>query len=307
MFCPECGYPNPDSATHCNSCNADLLRVNKPNQTAQPPVSPTAAKPAPSPAKSRSNTPKVIAFVAGAAVLIGAGFLIANFIDDSSDKASHEVEEMTIDSPEIPDAAVHARFPGNINNHDERFQSFDWLSEHEIGIADIAGLSAGDLRILRNAIFAMHGYKFKSADLEEYFNDFKWYAPQYTDVTRFLNQTEKNNIATIQRHEGKAPSASARAKGISSRLSSVDFTGDYSDIVCYTRLTRADLSGLSAEELRILRNTIYARHGRRFKDKALQYYFDNMYWYTPTCDDVPVSRLSSTERHNIDLIQQMER
>lgn len=44
-------------------------------------------------------------------------------------------------------------------------------------------------------------------------------------------------------------------------------------------LTEEDLAGLSKEELRIARNEIYARHGRRFKDSELQSYFDSKSWY----------------------------
>ena len=36
---------------------------------------------------------------------------------------------------------------------------------------------------------------------------------------------------------------------------------------------------LFAEDLRVLRNEIYARHGRVFKDKQLQKYFETQAWY----------------------------
>ncbi len=39
------------------------------------------------------------------------------------------------------------------------------------------------------------------------------------------------------------------------------------------RLTSADLAGLSAAQLRLARNEIYARHGRRFANADLQTYF----------------------------------
>lgn len=45
-------------------------------------------------------------------------------------------------------------------------------------------------------------------------------------------------------------------------------------------LTEADLMEFSKEELRIARNEILARHGRRFKDNELQAYFDSKPWYT---------------------------
>ncbi len=41
------------------------------------------------------------------------------------------------------------------------------------------------------------------------------------------------------------------------------------------------LAALSPEELRILRNTIFARHGRTFQDPALQAHFEKQWWYAP--------------------------
>lgn len=44
-------------------------------------------------------------------------------------------------------------------------------------------------------------------------------------------------------------------------------------------LTQEDVSGLSLEQLKIARNEIYARHGRKFKDEALNSYFTAKAWY----------------------------
>jgi hypothetical protein len=38
-------------------------------------------------------------------------------------------------------------------------------------------LSNADLRILRNSIYALHGYKFQSQDLLDYFSKYDWYIP----------------------------------------------------------------------------------------------------------------------------------
>lgn len=46
-------------------------------------------------------------------------------------------------------------------------------------------------------------------------------------------------------------------------------------------LTEADLAGLTKEQLRLARNEIYARHGRKFKDDELNQYFLSKSWYTP--------------------------
>lgn len=78
------------------------------------------------------------------------------------------------------------------------------------------------------------------------------------------------------------------------------------DNVCRIQLEPSDFLGLSSDELRLLRNSVYARHGRRFKDPALQNYFNSLPWYSPTRDEVSVYELSETERHNVSVIQSME-
>lgn len=57
--------------------------------------------------------------------------------------------------------------------------------------------------------------------------------------------------------------------------------------------------------LRIMRNTILARHGYRFKSKDLQEYFGNEPWYHPAASNDDI-RLSLVEQLNVELIQQME-
>ena len=57
--------------------------------------------------------------------------------------------------------------------------------------------------------------------------------------------------------------------------------------------------------LRIMRNTILARHGYRFKSKDLQEYFGNEPWYQPAASNDDI-RLSFVEQLNVELIQQME-
>lgn len=69
-------------------------------------------------------------------------------------------------------------------------------------------------------------------------------------------------------------------------------------------LTVGDLSGLSSWQLDILRNEIYAWHGRRFQRGDLQAYFDRQPWYRPVYapEAFPEGLLSSLERYNVELI-----
>ncbi len=74
-------------------------------------------------------------------------------------------------------------------------------------------------------------------------------------------------------------------------------------------LTERDLEGLDVSELRIARNEIYARHGRKFSDPALQEHFDRMDWYEPLYDasEFNEKALNDYEIHNLDLITKYEK
>ncbi|MBW8383089.1 MAG: YARHG domain-containing protein [Youngiibacter sp.] len=69
-------------------------------------------------------------------------------------------------------------------------------------------------------------------------------------------------------------------------------------------LTKLEFEGMTADTLRIARNEIYARHGRMFKDLAIQEYFDLCSWYTPSIapDDFQQALLNNYELENLKLI-----
>lgn len=71
-------------------------------------------------------------------------------------------------------------------------------------------------------------------------------------------------------------------------------------------LTESDLKGMSDWELKSLRNEIYARHGRKFKDEGLKAYFSEFSWYKPS-DQYSDSMLNSFENRNAAFILQQEK
>lgn len=69
---------------------------------------------------------------------------------------------------------------------------------------------------------------------------------------------------------------------------------------------------LSEEELRIARNEIFARHGRKFDDPELRAHFENTDWYngryTPEeFEKIQHDVLSEAEWKNIQLISEAEK
>lgn len=76
-------------------------------------------------------------------------------------------------------------------------------------------------------------------------------------------------------------------------------------------LSDADMEGLSKEQLFLARNEIYARHGRIFKSKDLQSYFNSKSWYNPFYDGDEFDSRQETifnqyEKENLNLIMRVE-
>ena len=73
-------------------------------------------------------------------------------------------------------------------------------------------------------------------------------------------------------------------------------------------LTMDDLNGLSADDCKIARNEIYARHGRMFNDESLQEYFNQCSWYEGFIqpDDFSQGMLNEVELANLQLISDYE-
>ncbi|MEP7077370.1 MAG: YARHG domain-containing protein [Acidobacteriota bacterium] len=146
----------------------------------------------------------------------------------------------------------------------------------------LAGLSLLDLRILREEFYARHGKKFDAPGVRDYFNWRDWYKEARDQKSVRLNKIEQQNVDLLTAFETKQRE----------RLSTETVTDEA-------------LGALFAEDLRLLRNEIYARHGRVFKDKDLQKYFDSQAWYKPNAD-FKDDQLSEIETANLTKLKQAE-
>jgi YARHG domain len=66
---------------------------------------------------------------------------------------------------------------------------------------DVANYVKSELRLMRNSIYARHGYSFKMKDMRSEFDKQEWYIPMNTDVRTELTAIEKKNEALIKRYE----------------------------------------------------------------------------------------------------------
>ena len=98
-------------------------------------------------------------------------------------------------------------FPGNQTSTETEMVSNDGgyyhiTSSRLLTEEDIKGFSKSDLSIMRNEIFARHGYIFRDPMLQEYFSQMPWYTPQQADISQItLSSVEENNVLFIKRYE----------------------------------------------------------------------------------------------------------
>lgn len=67
--------------------------------------------------------------------------------------------------------------------------------------ADVENLTRPEISILRNLIFARHGYTFASPAFRNYFERNDWYVPYKKDIRNDLSDTEKKNADKLKNYE----------------------------------------------------------------------------------------------------------
>lgn len=95
------------------------------------------------------------------------------------------------------------------------------------------------------------------------------------------------------------------AVGLFVSAANAQVSEDMIRLVGKREVTQDDLQGYSAADLRILRNSIYAVHGRIFKSDDLKNYFSRFSWYKPKFANVD-SKLTPVEKKNVATIKALE-
>jgi hypothetical protein len=67
--------------------------------------------------------------------------------------------------------------------------------------SDVENLGKSELQMMRQEIFARHGYCFSKKEFRQRFENEDWYVPDTTDIRGRLTDIEKKNIALIKRYE----------------------------------------------------------------------------------------------------------
>jgi len=200
---------------------------------------------------------------------------------------------------------------------------------------DLKDRTLRELDLMRNTIYARLGQKFRKGWLNDHFSAQPWYEPKDEVDAKTLSEVDLRNAekivdfgnaitATVLREhrdvinekirgDKATPEDAVEFQLIAARLGEWEggdtITERRSPLEDPDRLeellTLDDLSDYSLRDLRILRNTVYARRGRRFNSELLQITFEEKAWYEPR-DDYKGKLLTSVDRKNIRMIKSLE-
>lgn len=116
----------------------------------------------------------------------------------------------------------------------------------------------------------------------------------YFIYQNFIKKTETINYDTLQNNENSYYDNNA-----------IDESEYQYEYLREREMTYDDVEGKSAEELRLMRNYIFARRGYIFESEDLKEYFEQFSWYVPLYYDV-TPRLSDIEKYNVNFIKEYE-
>ena len=188
---------------------------------------------------------------------------------------------------------------------------------------------------MRNTIYARAGNSFRRPWLDTYFRAQSWYAPKDAideskisaldkenarkigdyDASLTREQLEKMRDTVVARKAAGTPTPddpielSLLSQRLGTYVGGEGVAGEPSPLEDPSRLDALlkveELATLSRRDLRILRNTIYARRGRPFDSKVVKGYFEGAPWYKPRAD-YHDGMLSEIDGKNIAIVRSVE-
>ena len=202
---------------------------------------------------------------------------------DFSNTMLNDTERRNLDLIRIAEAAKHTTIqPGDMRYWRERAIPARKLGKH----------SAAEWKVLTAEVEAIHGKRFDEEPwLQKYFEERYWYFPSEKYDPKKLSVVERKNLEILSGAEKKQRKVAL-------------LPGDM-ELFENRNVSEQMLRGLSLHELRLLRNEIYARHGRIFRTDWLSQYFWNQPWYTPD-ENFKDEQLSANDKLNVETIVKYE-
>jgi hypothetical protein len=198
---------------------------------------------------------------------------------DFQNSLLNDTENRNLDLIRDAEAAKH----GTVQPGDMRYWRSRTLTARKLGTH-----SGAEWLVLRSEVEAIHGKRFADEPwLQQYFDERYWYKPVDRYDPKSLSANEQKNLSTI---------VAAQKKSRRVALAPGDM-----ELFENKLISPAMLKGLGLYELRLLRNEIYARHGRQFQAPWLSQYFFSQAWYQPN-DTFKDEDLTGSDKTNVETI-----
>lgn len=197
---------------------------------------------------------------------------------DFNNSMLNDLERRNLDIIRVAEASKHT----TVQPGDMRYWVTRPLTPRKLGTH-----SGAEWRVLRAEVEAIHGKRFEEPWLQQYFDERYWYKASNKYDAKVLSPLEQKNleaIAVAQKKSRKVALAPGDMELFESKL-----------------ISEQMLRGLSLNELRLLRNEVYARHGRQFQAPWLSQYFFGQSWYQPN-ENFKDEELTGADKTNVETI-----
>ena len=200
-----------------------------------------------------------------------------------SNSMLNDTERRNLDVIRIAEAAKHETIqPGDMRYWRDRAIPVRKLGKH----------SGAEWKVLLAEVEAIHGKRFDDEPwLQTYFEERYWYFPSEQYDAKKLSVIERENLEMLS-------DAQKKQRRVALLPGDMEFFENKT-------ISEQMLQGLSLHELRLLRNEIYARHGRMFRAEWLQQYFYTQPWYNPD-ENFKDEELSGNDKLNVETIVRYE-
>lgn len=140
---------------------------------------------------------KLVTVILCSVALLGLCGFLKRFYSSTHDSENPKIVEQMIPVIPVDDTLKIVDL-----RSDPRFHDVAWLSERLVGLDDVRDLTPSQCRLLRNCIFAKHGLRFSSIDLQAFFGQYDWYSPVTNEISATsLSEIEMANVKFLKEYE----------------------------------------------------------------------------------------------------------
>lgn len=138
--------------------------------------------------------------------------IITEEIKPNSEEENAETEnDMSDETPEEQEIETEGTFSDKGSTEEIYYTNEDIEKDAFLFPSDSVLITEGELEklddktveLIKNEIYARHGYIFTNRALKKYFESFNWYEPSEEYSPNLLNPTEKANLKTIKKFQSR--------------------------------------------------------------------------------------------------------